>query len=898
MGKLKLNHIIAFVLFLISFVVFALTVQPSVPFWDCGEFIAVSYTLGVPHPPGAPFFIILGRIATLLPIAQDIGKRVNLISAFVSALSVMFLYLITVRLILRWRISPQSFIDKIIVYGAPVVGALAFAFSDTFWFNAVETEVYATSLFLMSFAIWLGMVWFEKAEQIESDRLILLIAYVIGLSIGVHLLSILTIFTLVMLVYFRFRERVDIKSFTIMGIIAVGIFFVVYKVIIFWIPSMLDDMPAVPAIIALAVSYGIYYAYRNRQRILFNFLMGVFLVFIGYTTYALIIIRANDRPAINENAPDNLVKFVKYLEREQYGEQPSPFKRRWSQEPTHQENYQKYQSDWDFFLRYQLNHMYLRYFFWNFVGRAGDVQDAPAVFLKSESGWGKPNEFPNRYFALPLILGLFGLYYHYRKDWKMFLSYLALFIVTGIGLAVYLNMPEPQPRERDYVFVGSFFAFSIWIGIGTAGLIELISDLFQSERMKKIYSVGVLAVAIFVVPVNMAIQNWDDHDRSGNYVPWDYSYNLLQSCEKDAILFTNGDNDTFPLWYLQEVEGVRTDIRIVNLSLLNTDWYILQLKHEEPHGAKKVPISLSDNIIKRLGLVQWEPRDVSIPVPKEVYEKFGITDTAIINQGKITFRMPNTIQFGEIKAIRVQDILVRDIIETNKWERPIYFAVTVSPDNFIGLEDYLRMEGLAYRVVPFKNPKGSPTFVNEKVMRECLFNEPEGFYREPRYGFKFRNLNNPNVHFFETDRNLMQNYRNAFLKLAIYYYENGRDSAKVVEVLDRMESKIPNDVLPMDYRLRYDVARLYDIVGAKEKFMKIAKEIEPIALEQINREPMNIYGEYNPYVILVNLYEMMGEYKKAIDILNRVLVYYPQQYQHLIKERISRLEAKMNEGKK
>lgn len=897
MRNFKIHHIIALVLFLISLSVYALTVQPSVPFWDCGEFIAVSYSLGVPHPPGAPFFIILGRIASLLPIAENIAKRVNLISGLASALTVMFLYLTTVRLILRWKPNPQTLLEKLSVYGAPVVGALALAFSDTFWFNAVEAEVYATSLFLMSFTIWLGMVWFEKADKIESDKLILLIAYVIGLSIGVHLLSILTIFTLAMLVYFRFYEKVDLKSFTMMGVIAIGIFFLIYKVIIFWIPSMLDDMPAVPAIVAIAVSYGIYYTYQRKQRISFTFLTGVLLVFLGYTTYALIIIRANDKPAINENAPDNLVRFVKYLEREQYGEQPSPLKRRWSQEPAHQENYQKYQSDWDFFIKYQFNHMYLRYFLWNFVGRAGDIQDAPVAFIKAESGWGKASEFPNRYFAIPLLIGLFGLYYHYKKDWKMFLSFLALFLVTGVGLAVYLNMPEPQPRERDYVFVGSFFAFAIWIGIGVSGLVDFVSEAIKSE-IKKIYGIAVLAVSIFVVPVNMLVQNWDDHDRSGNFVPWDYSYNLLQSCEKDAILFTNGDNDTFPLWYLQVVEGVRRDVRIVNLSLLNTDWYILQLKHEEPYGAKKVPISLSDNIIRRLGLVQWEPRDISIPVPREVYEKFGVKDTSIINQGKITFRMPNTIQFGDIKAIRVQDIMVRDIIETNKWERPIYFAVTVSPDNFIGLDEYLRMEGLAYRVVPFKNPKGSPTFIREDVMRQCLFNEPEGFYREPHYGFKFRNLDNPKVHFFETDRNLMQNYRNAFLKLAIYYYENNRDSAKVVEVLDRMESKIPNDVLPMDYRLRYDVARLYEIVGARDKFMKIAKEIEPIALEQINREPGNVFGEYNPYVILVNLYEMMGEYQKAIDILNRVLAYYPQQYQGIVKDRIARLEAKMKEEKR
>lgn len=345
MIRFKINYIIAFALFLISLILYAITVQPSVPFWDCGEFIAVSYSLGVPHPPGAPFFIILGRIATLLPIAENIAKRVNLISGFTSALTVMFLYLITIRLISRWRSNSQTFVDKLAVYGAPVVGALAFAFSDTFWFNAVEAEVYATSLFLMTFAIWLGMVWFEKADKIESDRLLLLISYVIGLSIGVHLLSILAIFTLAMFVYFRFTEKVDLKSFIIMGVIAVAIFFLIYKVIIFWIPSMLDDVPAIPALIAVAVSYGIYYAYRHRRRILFGFLTGVLLVFLGYTTYALIIIRANDRPAINENAPDNLARFVKYLEREQYGEQPSPFNRRWSQDPAHQENYQKYQSD-------------------------------------------------------------------------------------------------------------------------------------------------------------------------------------------------------------------------------------------------------------------------------------------------------------------------------------------------------------------------------------------------------------------------------------------------------------------------------------------------------------------------------------------------------------------------
>ncbi|MCL5020332.1 MAG: DUF2723 domain-containing protein [Bacteroidetes bacterium] len=904
MNLRKLNSYIAAAIFVISLIMYASTTQSSVAFWDCGEFAATAFAMEVPHPPGAPLFTLIGRVAMMTPFVSDPGFRINLISALASAVTIMFMYLISVRVISRWKGFPTDAMGAITVFAASAIGSLLFSVTDTFWFNAVESEVYALSMFFVTCVAWLGLVWFEKADEPGNERYLLLIAYLMGLSIGIHQLSLLAYFTVAMFIYFRYNEF-EWKKFAYFGAITVLSFGVIYPVIVEWLPGILDGdveigpihitesyvLKLLPLVLIIAAIYGIYRSEKEHRRILNLCLLATLLVVLGYSTYTLILVRANANPPINENDPSTLTKLVTYLNREQYGEQPSLFKRRWdTSDPGHLQNYQKYSSDWDYFTRYQFGHMFLRYVGWNFIGRAGDIQEAPVAYVKAPEGWFDGiRGYPARYFAIPLLISLFGLWYHIKKDWKFGLAFLTLFVVMGPALAIYFNMAEPQPRERDYFFVGAFFVMALWIGIGVSGLLEMASE-YVKDRKARLYTAAGLSLVFFMaLPFNMFAENRYSHDRHGNYIPFDYSYNILQSCKKNAILFTNGDNDTFPLWYLQEVMGVRTDIRIVNLSLLNTRWYILQLKNGTPHGALKVPISLSDQNIEEISPVQWRPTTVRIPVPSEVYAGFGVTDTSITNRGEIQFTMNPTLAGGEVSGVRVQDILVRDILLTNKWERPIYFAVTVANSNFIGLDRYLQMQGMALQVMPFnqQTPDGQYA-VNPVIMKECLMNDPGRAYTEPHYGFRFTNLDNPDVYYDDNGRRLTLNYRNPFMRLAIYYLQRG-DTTSTAAALDRMESKVPLEVVPMDYRILSDVARIYLFAGARDKYDKYSSMVERDALAAIERNPMDVRSSYNPYRILIDMYDLKHEYQKEIDILEKLQSMFPAEKS--IQYRISELQA-------
>ncbi|MCK5456492.1 MAG: DUF2723 domain-containing protein, partial [Melioribacteraceae bacterium] len=401
-----------------------------------------------------------------------------------------------------------------------------------------------------------------------------------------------------------------------------------------------------------------------------------------------------------------------------------------------------YSSDLDFFWNYQMQHMFNRYLGWNYIGRVSTVQGAGINWAQL--------------FAIPFLLGLFGIYYQFKRDWKMASVMMAMFIFLGYLTAFYQNQQQPQPRERDYFYVGAFFVYSIWIALGTRGIFDLIYSQFkESKLLKPVYIIsGVLMFA--AVPVTMFASNYFTHDRSNNYVPWDYAYNLLQSAAPDAVLFTNGDNDTFPLWYLQDVEGVRRDVRVANLSLLNTPWYIRQLKNTTPYDSKAIAMTLSDKEINRIGPSKWEPREMTLPVPDNAYKDYNmydaentdsvykITGTSDSNSGNITWMMKNTTSYGKIPVVRIQDIVVLDFIKANNWERPIYFAVTCSDNARLGLDEYLQMEGMAFRLVP-KQRKSSAYYVNEKVMKDQLFNEPEEYSRSYQPGFKFRGLNDPTI---------------------------------------------------------------------------------------------------------------------------------------------------------
>jgi hypothetical protein len=867
------NRIIAVAVLIVALITLFSTVSPSVSFWDPAERIAAAYLVQIPHPPGAPMFILMGRVLAMIPFAEDIAFRVNTISVLSGAFAVMLLYLIIARLIVYFRGKPESIGDKIVVYGSGVIGSLSLLWSHTFWFNATEAETYAASLFLAALVVWLGFIWYEKADQKGSERYLLLGAYIIGLSIGVHLLSAMAIFPVALIIYFR-RYKPEWGSFIKYGLATAGVFFIVYPGIVKWIPSMLDGhltiggfidiqesgfLKLLPPLMLAAALYTLYVSVQNKQKYLNIAMLSLILISFGFTTYASVLIRSNANPPMNQNQPDTMNRLVSYLNREQYGDTPL-FDRRWNPEPAFQQNYMRYSSDFDYMLRYQIGHMYVRYLGHNFIGKESDDQDA-GVDWKG-------------YFALPFILGLLGAWYHFRRDWKWGMVLLAFFVVTGVALAFVFNMAEPQPRERDYFFAGSFFVFAAWIGIGASALLDALRDVLRNRGLQTGGLAAGAAVLFIASPINLATTNWNERDRTGHYIAWDYAYNLLQNVEQDAILFTNGDNDTFPLWYLQDVEGIRTDVRVVNLSLLNTPWYVRQLKNQRPHGAKPVPISLTEGQIDQLRPSRFEAREFELPVPDHVYDDFGIDNPDVRAQGRIRWTMRPSTRMNGVGIIRTQDFMVRDIVMTTRWERPVYFAVTV-PDNGskIGLDDYLRLDGLVQLITPIRDEHRRT--IGVEAVRQSIFNEPDTFSREPRYGYTFRGLNDPSVHLEEQSRRLTINYRNAFFQLAMYYQHTRRDHDMTVRVLDRMEEVLPRNRVELPAGMTYELGKLYLNAGRRDVFDEIASEVIERMEKQIQRDPRPPLTGNNPYVILMNIYDDMNDFERERDILVRLQLHYP-----------------------
>lgn len=886
MNQRTVSRVIAIGLFFISLLTYLRTLSPTVVFWDVGEFMAAAHYLQVPHPPGAPLFLLIARIFNEIPLASDPAVRMHVISALASAATIMFLYLISVRFMIMWRGKPETTYDRIVLYGSAVIGALSLTFAKTFWFNAVEAEVYGLSMFFVSSILWLALRWYEKADWQRGDVYLLLIAYMVGLSVGVHLLAILTLFSVMLLVYFRLY-KFSMESFIKFGVAALLIFGVIYPGVVKWLPSMLDGeiggmrneiLVFVPVIAIGGAIYGVYRSILLKQRIVNVSLLAFLLIVLGYSTYTMVFIRANASPPMNENNPDNLARLVSYLNREQYGTAPL-FDRRWNNtEPDQIAAAQKYTSDWDYFWNFQLKHMYLRYFGWNYVGVEGDWKEAGV-------NW-------KQLYGIPLLLGIFGAFYHWQRDWKMAFVATTFFLVLGLALVIYFNMQDPQPRERDYFYVGSFFMFSMWIGMGVLGLIDEIKERFFSNTNPAPAAYAVLVLAFALVPVNMARTNFREADRTGNYVAWDYSYNLLQSCDKDAILFTNGDNDTFPLWYLQDVEGVRRDIRIVNLSLLNTNWYIHQLKNKEPYGAKKVPIGIPDVRIENIQpIFPYQATVREIPLPKQVIDQYGVQDTALTNQGAITFTLAPTISLGQYTGLRVQDILVYDILRTNNWKRPVYFAMTVSDDSKIGLRDYMRLEGLAFRFVPKRGQYWQ--ILDEEKMRTNFFTDIKEPSTEYQPGFLWRGLRDSTTYFDEDVRRLMSNYRQAYFSLCYYYANVAKEPAKSAEVLDRMEETIPRHVVQMPVSFKFDISHYYSLAGRTETQREILEEIKAEVKPIVDRGEVPVVTQDNPYILLLQVYETLGEYDDALDLLEVIKARYQteQGVDQFVNDRRLQLEA-------
>ncbi len=877
-----LNRVLAIGVFLSALIVYVLTLPPTVVFWDVGEFIAAAKMMQVPHPPGSPLFLLVTRVAMMIPFATDQAVRAHAVSSVGSAIAVMFLYLVCVRVIMNFRGKPETLVERLAVYGSSVIGALSLAYGSTFWDNAIEAEVYGASMVFLAATMWLTMRWLERADNEGNEKYILFIAYLVGLSLGVHLLQLLAIFPILMIIYFK-KYEFTAKSFALFGVVSVMVFAVVYPGIVKYLPGMMDGefkgqkgvlISYIPWLLIVAACYGVYTSYKNKQKMLHVALLSFVLIFTGYTTYTSVLIRSNANPTMNENDPSNLTRLTSYLGREQYGDQPF-WPRRYSQQPEHQGIYTNYKSEWDFTIRYQLNHMFFRYVGWNYVGSEGDYQEAGVSWKDT---WG-----------IPLFIGFLGLYYQFKKDWKMGLVFFTMFFIMGPVLALYQGQQDPQPRERDYFYAGAFFVFSIWIAIGVVALIDYARQFVRSEKAMKLVAVGVVLAFMLAIPFNMARTNWNTVDRTGNYVAWDYSYNTLQTCEKNALLFTNGDNDTFPLWYLQDVEGIRRDVRIVNLSLINTSWYIQQMKNKPYYEeAEAVPISLTDAQIARIQPIQWEPKQMELPVPRDVYARYGVTDTAVINRGKIDFVMNNTLQFRQTKAIRVQDIMIRDIIFTNQWRKPVYFAVTVGPDTKIGLDNYLWFNGLAWRLEP-KKTTDDERGLNVEVLEANLMHEPEGFSKTPQYGYKFRRVADPSVHYDDNTSRLMVNYRSAFLRFAFYYANVVRDNAKGVQALERMEAVIPKAKIPMGWELESEVAVLYHNFGRDDKFNELANSVEAVCKNLIELNQVNLNSYYNPYRVLLDIYTIRKDYTSEVDLLKGLALQYPND--RGLMRRISETEA-------
>ena len=848
----KLEYLIAGVIFLITFAVYFSTMAPTVSFWDTGEFIATSHILGVPHPPGSPLFLLVGKFFSLIPISSDIAFRVNIFSPIISALTISLLFLICNQFI--DRVDPNDN-NKFFKMWSSLTASLTFAFTHSHWFNAVETEVYAFSGFMTALVVFLIMRWSQKIHDSNHIIYLILISYIIGLATGLHLLNLLTIPFIGLIVYFSIG-KLSTKNLILTFIFSLIIFFGIQSVIIKGLPQLTASLGlfGLSFLIILWVIATIY-SIKSNKTFLSIFLSSVLLIVIGYSTYFAIFIRSGQNPNIDENNPETISEAISYLNRDQYGQMtilprkfdnlpskisivgsPADDNSQFSFDQELDYMFHDIPSQASFLWNYQIKKMYLRYFLWQFAGK-GDSGDP---FVTSVGASSDEDGVDWRQFGLPiaLIMGLIGIGYHFRKNKQDAFSLLILFLMTGIAIIFYLNQDAPQPRERDYAYVASFMTFSIWIGLGIYSFINFITDSLLEKSIKLKSSYFMIGLFILFMPTRMLIANYHEHDRTGNYIAWDMAYNMLQTCEPNSILFTNGDNDTFPLWYLQEVEQIRTDVVVANLSLLNTTWYVEQLRERYKDNPF---IKMSDKEIQSLDFKRWESKKISINAPKDSNNEIG----------KIEWEL-NPTYLGV--ALRTQDLMVLRIINDNNWNRPIYFGVTVSPTSMLNLDNYLQMEGLAYRLV-----NNSNQIINQNKMSDNLLSYigdnswftdydsnkynllDRDISKEYQRGYIFRNLANEKVYVDPQLGRLVQNYRTGFVRLSISHYLN-KDFQKAEAALLKMEEIMPSSIIPIPSKqLQYQIAQVYSGVGNQAKMKYHMKEL--VERKDLLLEDYILYGK-------------------------------------------------------
>lgn len=1037
------NNILGWIIGIVASAVYIMTAEPTTSWWDCGEYIATASKLLVGHPPGAPTFQILGNVFSIFA-GDDVTKIafcINCMSAICSGMTIMFLFWTITQLgrKLVKKLGEMTPMRTIAIFGSALVGSLAYTFSDTFWFSAVEGEVYAMSSFFTALVFWCILKWDEEfdnpKDNVNPNRWLVLIFYLVGLSIGVHLLNLLTLPAIVLVVYFKLSKKASvwgvvltlalvsfvgsfffaplamvliwlfvsipclymaikkgafnslaewgvflslIGSFILLGVILYGIIPGVVnfagKFEIFFINSIGLPFNSGTIIFFLLliglVTWGMLYSIKKDKPVLKIALYSFIFLIIGYSTFLTLVIRSNANPTIDENNPEDAVALLAYLNREQYGSYPliygetfnsqlidlkdgnpvyvrdknskkyiisndrkrteyvfNPdhemlFPRMWSREKRQEYiNWLSNQSEdgyrevrnlergkiptgeqnKTFLHTYQFNYMYFRYFMWNFVGRQNDFQGRGDI---NNGNWvsgikpidkmlvGRYDNLPssmerpghNTYYFLPLLLGIIGLIYYSKKDGINSFIVAMLFAMTGLAIAFYLNMYAFQPRERDYAFAASFYAFSIWIGFGVFALISLLEKL-KNSKVQVISSALIVVLCLGAVPGIMAKENWDDHDRSNRYTALAIAKNYLDSCEPNAIIFTLGDNDTFPLWYAQEVEGYRTDVRVCNLSLLNTGWYIDQMKRKA-YNSDPLPISMEweqykdgsrDQIVFDKGQNQFidiksvvdyikEPQfdnmrfitlatggyqapsgkiipgSFSIPVDKQkVIENktVALKDTALIVD-KIEWNLKST---DVLKAY----LVMMDILANNNWERPIYFAGTTGAEGYFGLEEYFQQEGLAYRLVPIKTQptSGNVGHINTDILYDRLINTFNDHSRTDKvnnpnapqkeaYPYLWGGINDPRVYNCEDNIRLYSLIRSLHQRLAEKLITEGKFQ-KAEEVLNHGNKVLDPAVNPYLTlsQIYYSFSTVYYMntyfkIGtqsADEKGMKMAETI-------------------------------------------------------------------------
>jgi len=1089
------NNLVGWLTFIIAATVYCMTIEPTASFWDCPEFITTGYKLEVGHPPGAPFFMLTANLfSQFASDATTVAKMVNYMSALMSGACILFLFWSITHLVRKLIIKDENNITTgqlITIMGSGLVGALVYTFSDTFWFSAVEGEVYAYSSLFTAVVFWLILKWEDVADQPHSDRWIILIAYLTGLSIGVHLLNLLCLPAIVLVYYYKKVPNANAKgsllalfgSMVLVGIVLYGIVPGVVKVG-GWFELLFVNSMGLPfntgvivyiIILAASIIWGVYESYTetSRPRMNISFMLtiallgipfyghgassviigiivlaalGLYLfakkldqkyqisartmntallctmmIMVGYSSYALIVIRSTANTPMDQNSPEDIFTLGEYLGREQYGTRPLFYGQAYSSKvelevkdgycvPVEANSTTKYirkektsadekdsyievpgrveykyaqnmlfprmyssahaaqykgwvdingvdvpydecgnaimvniPTQWEnikFFFRYQLNFMYWRYFMWNFAGRQNDLQGSGEIehgnwitgipfidnwlvgdqsLLPQEL---KDNKGHNVFYCLPLLLGIIGLLwqaYRGQKGVQQFWVVFFLFFMTGIAIVLYLNQTPSQPRERDYAYAGSFYAFAIWVGMGVAGIIKLLQDY---AKMKELPASVLVSVLCLLVPIQMASQTWDDHDRSGRYVARDFGQNYLMSLQESGnpIIFTNGDNDTFPLWYNQETEGLRTDARTCNLSYLQTDWYIDQMKRpaydspslpitwdrveyvegtneyiqirpeikqtidalyaqanssDNPEALQNVrnefgedPYELK-NILKywirseKEGLHVIPTDSIVIKIDKEAVRRSGMKipealGDSIPDHMNILLRDDN----GRPKrALYKSELMMLEMLAHANWERPMYMAITVGRENQLGMDKHFIQEGLASRFTPFETKKLGTTVDSEK-MYDNLMNK-----------FKFGGIDKPGIYIDENVMRMCYTHRRVFAQLIEQLMKEGKKD-KALAALDYAEKMIPAYNVPYDWQNgAVQMAEAYYQLGETEKADKIMDALANKAIEYLtwylsldNSQFFVSSREFEYHIALLNEeLKLMEKYKSKLS---------------------------------